>query len=125
MKKYSLILLLLLCGVVFAGFQELRVKVLMHITNEGYSPQYVRDNAKAVIVEALPDPNDRRALSRCRSIMKSSLVKWGKAEIERTKDRAFLLHIRKAGTDKQILLRMQRLVIDSEVWVNDPNAFLN
>ncbi len=133
MRKISLIIVVLLCGVALclaaatkkATFHTLRAKIVTYIKTQGYSNQYIKNNAKAVILEAITDPNDLRALSRCRNVLKSSLVKWAKQRKERADDRAFLLHIRKVGTDIEILAVMQRLVMNSEVWVNDPNAFLN
>ncbi len=130
MRKISLIVMVLLCGVALCvaaekkpTFHTLRAKIVTYIKTQGYSNQYIKNNAKAVILEAITDPNDLRALSRCRNVLKSSLVKWAKQRKERADNRAFLLHIRKAGTDTEILAVMQRLVIDTD-WIGDPNAFL-
>ncbi len=131
MRKISLIIVVLLCGVVAClaaaekkpTFQSLLTKIVTDTKTQGYSNQYIKNNAKAVILEAITDPNDLRALSRCRNVLNSSLVKWAKQRKERADNRAFLLHIRKAGTDTEILAVMQRLVIDTD-WIGDPNAFL-
>lgn len=106
-----------------ADFASLKLKITDHVEAEGYSNQYIRENAKSIIAEAITDADDKRELSRRRSVIKSSLIKWAKDRKEHADSRAFLLHVRKAGTDDEIVALMHRLVSDTR-WKGDPNAFL-
>lgn len=125
MKAINTVLIMgvLLCGAALADFASLKLRIIDHIKTQGYSNSYIKNNAKSVINEAITDSNDLKDLSRRRSILKGSIIAWAKNRKDKADNRAFLLHIRKAGTDDEIFDVMQRLVMDTG-WKGDPNAFL-
>lgn len=131
MRKISLIILVLFCGVVAClaaaekkpTFHTLYEKMIAEVDSKSFSQEYVKANMKQIFADTF-DAADKRALGRCRHVLERAVNDYKTREAERAEDRAFLVTVRAAGLkDEDIQKRMQRLVLDT-AWIGDPNAFL-
>lgn len=131
MRKISLIIVVLLCGVVAClaaaekkpTFHTLYEKAIAEVKSRDLPQDYVKANMKQIFADTF-DAAETRALGRCRHVLERAVNDYKTREKERAEDRAFLVLNRATGLkDKDIQKRMQRLVLDTD-WIGDPNAFL-